>query len=129
MLMKALVTVAIVNICAGFERDENYYTSENETIVDFFVRTMDLSDYKVPAVDHLGFISNKFFQKIEVIKAIALCFLVDYIKNLSPKVLQVHPPFDFSGYRVSKKCQKSSTEFIRALENFELWALKSKFLN
>lgn len=61
MFTKALVIIAFVNICTGFERDENYHTSENETIVDFYVRTMDLSDYKVPAVDHLGFTLNKFF--------------------------------------------------------------------
>lgn len=53
-------------------------------------------------------------------------FLLDYIKNLGPKVLKVHPPFELHGYQVSKKCQESSKEFIRALENFELWALKSK---
>lgn len=55
MLTKALAILAtLANICSGFERDENYYNNENETIVDIFARTMDLSDYKVPAVDHLG---------------------------------------------------------------------------
>lgn len=55
MLTKALaILAALANIGSGFERDENYYNNENETIVDIFARTMDLSDYKVPAVDHLG---------------------------------------------------------------------------
>lgn len=55
MLVKSLAILAtLANIGAGFERDENYYNNENETIVEIFARTMDLSDYKVPAVDHLG---------------------------------------------------------------------------
>lgn len=55
MLMKALaILAALATIGHGFERDENYYNNENETIADIFARTMDLSDYKVPAVDHLG---------------------------------------------------------------------------
>jgi hypothetical protein len=55
MLIKTLATLAIAaGICCGFERDENYYRNENETIVDVFLRTMKITDYKVPAVDNLG---------------------------------------------------------------------------
>lgn len=56
MLIKVVAILAISNVCWGFKRDERYNNYENETIVDIFVRTMDLSDYKVPAVDHSGLI-------------------------------------------------------------------------
>ena len=54
VIIKALTFLAFVNICVGFERDENYLYSGNETIVETFLKTMELSDYKMPSVDHLG---------------------------------------------------------------------------
>lgn len=54
MLIEIIAIVAIVARCSGYERDENYYINENDTIVNIFVKTMDLSDYKVPAVDSIG---------------------------------------------------------------------------
>lgn len=54
MLIKSAVFLAILSACLGFERDENYYINENDTIVNLFLKTMDLSDYKIPPADNLG---------------------------------------------------------------------------
>lgn len=64
MLIKVVAIVACLNICLGFKRDENYNSNENATLVDIFVRTMDLSDYKVPTVDSTG--SVKCFAQLKV---------------------------------------------------------------
>lgn len=53
-MIKLFVIVLILNFCFALERNENYNTNENETIVDTFLRTMRISDYKVPDVDNLG---------------------------------------------------------------------------
>lgn len=60
-LIKAIVTLALVSVTVGFERDENYFHNENETIVELFFKTMDISDYKVPQVDSLGGFSSFSF--------------------------------------------------------------------
>lgn len=54
VIMKAVAMFAFISICSGFERDDKYHNNENETLVDTFVRTMELSDFKVPPVDHAG---------------------------------------------------------------------------
>lgn len=54
MLIKCFAIVALVKICAGFGRDENYYHNENDTLVELFWKTMDLTDYNAPSVDKLG---------------------------------------------------------------------------
>lgn len=55
MLLKLSVFLAIFSACKGFEGDENYYINENDTIVNLFLKTMELSDYKIPPADNLGF--------------------------------------------------------------------------
>jgi hypothetical protein len=54
MLIKVIATLAVANICCGFERDEKYNSNDSETTLDIFLRTMKISDYKVPEVDNLG---------------------------------------------------------------------------
>jgi len=60
MIINAGAILAFVNVCLGFARDQKYHNNENDTLLDLFVKTMDISDYKVPAVDSLGW-NNKNF--------------------------------------------------------------------
>lgn len=53
-MLKILAVVAIATVCRGFERDEKFVNNENETIASVFMRTMKISDFKVPNVDNLG---------------------------------------------------------------------------
>jgi hypothetical protein len=72
--------------------------SKKDFFVDYFKRETKISDWKVPSI------------------------------GLSSKLLnhQPHKFFNFDSHSVSQECQKSSAELYRALEKFELWALRSK---
>lgn len=63
MLVRVVVIIALVSSCLGFERDENYYSDGNETIVNLLLKTMELSDYKMPPVDNLGLATKKKLTK------------------------------------------------------------------
>lgn len=43
-----------MNICCGFEQNKTHSNNKNETVMDIFLRTMEITDYKVPDVDNLG---------------------------------------------------------------------------
>ena len=129
MLINAFVIVFFVSFCSGFELDKSLQLSENENFLNCFFNNLNISDIIEPAVSHKGS-SNKtnFAAPInQCAETINDSIDLDYIKNVSPKVLEIQPPFDFSGHKVSAKCRRSSKEFISSLENFELWALRSKF--
>lgn len=53
--------------------------------------------------------------------------IADYIKIIAPKLLALQPPFDMSrNINVSLQCRKDSRNFVKSLQSFELWALKSE---
>ncbi|CRK96891.1 CLUMA_CG009993, isoform A [Clunio marinus] len=101
MFLKTVVILFYVKFCFGYTRDVNLEINENETIVDLLTRSMEITDYIVPEIDG-----------------------EDFINILSPKIMELQPPFDLSSYNVSLKCQQSSEEFMIALNKFELWALR-----
>jgi hypothetical protein len=107
MLIKTVTLVTlVVNVCIAYEKDENWHSDENESLISLFTRKTTLFDYKVPDLDH-----------------------PEYISELQSKLLQHQPPFQFAGHSVSEKCLRASAEFLKALENFELWALRSKWMS
>lgn len=103
MLKKAVVIIAFLNICAAFKHDENYISSENESLVDLYMRTMDLSDFKIPAVDNLGLIWIIFLLKSGVINAITLCFSQITLSTWVQRCLKFIHRLTFQAI----KCQKS----------------------
>lgn len=126
MLIKSVAIISLFNASAAFERDEHFYNNENESFISLFVRKMELSDYKVPEVDSSGFVCDNLIENYEDVKRVHIN-ISEYISELQSKLLQHQPPFEFSGHSVSEKCLKSSKKFLKALENFELWALRSKW--
>lgn len=129
-LINAFAIVLFISLCSGFERDENFHINDDKNILNCFFKRMNLSEYKMPPIDTTGFIFNANFTEHihECAKTINDSIDLDYIEYLSPKVLELQPPFDLSGHRVSEKCRRSSREFVKSLKNFEFWALKSKSL-
>lgn len=128
MLINAFAIVLLVSFCSAFEIDENLQIKEE--YLNCFFNKVNISDYN-GALGHTSS-SNKteFSEQVkQCVEDTKDSFDLDYITNLSPKVLDMQPPFDLSGHGVSENCRRSSEEFVNSLKNFELWALKSKFIN
>lgn len=54
----------------------------------------------------------------------------DFINVLSQKFIKMQQPFDLSLVQgVSNECRMHSQKFVESLRNFEMWALKCKFLS
>jgi hypothetical protein len=54
-------------------------------------------------------------------------FIADYVKKLGKKYLSILPPFNPAySEAVSPACRLHAQHFLKALENYELWALKSE---
>lgn len=129
-LINAFAIVLFVSFCSGFKQDEKNHENQDKDFLNCAIKKINISEYIVPALEQ-GFVNKTHFSEhIDLCaKTINDSIDLDYIKFVSPKVLELHPPFDFSGHRVSEKCRRSSESFISSLQNFELWALKSKLLS
>lgn len=54
----------------------------------------------------------------------------DFVNVLSQKFMKMQQPFDLSQVQgVSNECRMHSQKFVKSLRNFEMWALKCKFLS
>lgn len=53
ILQRILILLGVALSCNGLRWDENYDLGENMTLIDVFMKSMELSDYRVPNIGEM----------------------------------------------------------------------------